>query len=118
MFMYEQKADGWGEEFNGRIMLHVRKEDILPEDIYILADLYDGKCRDIDVFRGREPDDYGFAYRGDYSDWKDLMTTESKESLSDGTFEMEGDLLPWMEYKDVNYMRIDAAQELPVNFEE
>lgn len=116
-FLYESKAEGWGEEFDGRILIHVRPEDNLPEDIFLLANLYDGECRGIDVFWGDEPDEYGFAFRGDYSDWRELLLSHSKRSLSDGTFDMEGDLRPWMEYKDANYMRIDVAQEIPTEFE-
>lgn len=115
-FTYEQKAEGWGVGFDGRILLHVRPEEMLRDDLYLLFDLYDGACRDISVHWGGEPD-HGFAYRGDYSDWKKLLQTTSKEALSDGTFEMEGDLRKWMEYKEANYMRIGCAQELPTEFE-
>jgi len=117
-FLYPEKADGWGLDFDGRILIHVRPEDKLDDHLYLKVNLEDGECKSIDTNWGEEPSDYGFAYRGDYSDWKSLLKSNSLEMLSDGTFDFEGDLKTWLSYKDTNYMRIEAAQELPTEFEE
>lgn len=114
---YGKKAKGWGVDFDGRILLHIKRDINFDKNIFVILDLIDGECSGIEVYQEEEPDDYGFAFRGKFTDWKILLLSNSKETLSDGTFEFEGDLETWLTYKDVNYMIAGLAQQLPTEFE-
>ena len=66
---YAEKGQGWGAEFNGDFVFHVRADDRLPDDHYFFIGLEDGTCTEARGVDDPDEVDAGFVYRGDYSDW-------------------------------------------------
>lgn len=115
-FSYPDKASGWGVDFDGRLLLHIERDEKFNKNIYLLIDIYDGELRKITP-SWDEPKEYGFAYRGSYSDWKKLILSNSTESLRDGTFKLEGDLEIFLKYKDMNHLMVKSVQRINTEFE-
>lgn len=116
---YAEKGQGWGVDFNGDFVFHVRADDRLPDDRYFFIGLEDGECteaREID-----DPDDVdaGFVYRGDYADWVALNQGEVGpiDGMMSGTFDIEGDMQKVLQYSQAAVVMTEAAGEVDTEFE-
>src|SRR6056297_1534912 len=116
---YQESSEGWGVEFNGNFIFHLEADDRLPEEQYFFIGLEDG-----DVFDCREIDDpanhdYGFIYRGDYSDWVRLTEGEvgAIDGLMSGVFELDGDMQKVLQYSDAAVAMVETASTIDTDYE-
>ena len=85
---YAAKGQGWGAEFDGDFVFHIRADDRLPEDRYFFIGLEDGICTEAREIDDPDEVDAGFVYRGDYSDWVALNQGDIMPSM--------GPMSPWL----------------------
>ena len=111
---YQEASDGWGVEFDGDFVFHLRADDRLPEDRYFFVGLEDGDvydCREIE-----DPDevDHGFVYAGDYSDWVRMIRGDvgAIDGLMSGTFDVQGDMQRVLQYSDAAAAMVDVSNQL------
>ncbi|MFC7157391.1 SCP2 sterol-binding domain-containing protein [Halomarina halobia] len=111
---YRETSRGWGVDFNGNFVFHLRADDRLPEDRYFFVGLEDGDtfgCRAVD---DPEETDYGFVYRGDYRDWVRMTQGEigAIDGLMSGTFDIDGDMQKVLQYSDAAARLVECSNEV------
>jgi len=116
---YQDASEGWGVDFDGDFIFHLVADDRLPEDRYFFIGLEDGDvydCREID---GPEEVDYGFIYRGDYSDWVDLTKGQvgAIDGMMSGVFELDGDMQKVLQYSDAAVAMVETASDIDTDYE-
>jgi len=116
---YQDASEGWGVDFDGDFIFHLVADDRLPEDRHFFIGLEDGDvydCREID---GPEEVDYGFIYRGDYSDWVDLTKGQvgAIDGMMSGVFELDGDMQKVLQYSDAAVAMVETASDIDTDYE-
>lgn len=108
---YGRAAEGWGVDFNGDLLFHLRSDERLPEDRYYFAELVDGKVRNSRPVDDPEAIDYGFALRADYTDWVRLVDGEIEPVACIMTciFDVDGDVRQMLEYSDAVTRLVEIA---------
>jgi len=114
--IYQTKAKDWGEDFNGSILLHAKKDENMCKDIHIRLNLERGHCVGVELGDDARNSENGFVYRGDYTDWRELISNQSKQMLRDGTFEVEGDIETFVEFAHAHFRLASIAQQIPTKF--
>lgn len=117
---YAEAGEGWGIGFNGDFIFEIGPDDVYDgEPIYLFVGLEDGECTE--AYRTDDPDaeDWGFAYRGTYSDWKGLIQGEvgAIDGLMDGKFELDGDMQKVLQYSQAAMVMTDNAGNVETEFE-
>lgn len=117
---YSEAGEGWGVGFNGDFVFEIQPDDVYDgEPIYLFVSVQDGSC--LDAYRTEDPDDedWGFAFRGGYADWKELIRGEVDpvEGMMDGTFELDGDMQKVLQYSQAAVVMTEAAGEVDTEFE-
>jgi putative sterol carrier protein len=86
---------------------------------YLFVSVEDGSC--LEVYETDDPDgeDWGFAFRGGYSDWKRLTRGEVDpvEGMMDGTFDLDGDMQKVLQYSQAAVVMTEAAGDVDTEFE-
>lgn len=114
------KMDDWGVDFNGDLLLHAKPDEVYDgDDIYVFLEMENEVCKDISILENEEDREYGFAYRGTYSQWKNLLTNDSAdlEPLLDGSFSLDGGLDLFRNFRWGLFEIAKSAQQIEVEFE-
>lgn len=111
---YAETSEGWGVDFDGDFVFHLRADDRLPEDRYYFVGLEDGDvydCREIDDL---DAVDYGFVYAGDYADWVAMIEGDigAIDGLMSGTFDVDGDMQKVLQYSDAAAAMVNVSNKL------
>lgn len=111
---YAEAADGWGVEFDGDMLFHLRADDRLPEDRYYYVELEDecvADAREVD-----DPDavDFGFALRADYTDWVRVVDGEvdPAASIMSCLFDVDGDMQRLLQYSEAATRLVEIAADI------
>jgi putative sterol carrier protein len=117
---YTEAGEGWGLGFNGSFLFHIRPDASYDgDDVYLYVDLEDGEC--LDARQVTDPDnvDWGFAYRGDYEDWKSLIHGElgAIDGMMDGRFDLDGDMQKVLQYSNAAIVMTENAGKVDTEFE-
>ncbi len=117
---YAEAGQGWGEGFNGDFLFEIQPDDVYDGDpVYLFVGLEDGECTE--AYRTDDPDgeDWGFAYRGTYGDWKQLIRGEigAIDGLMDGKFDLDGDMQKVLQYSEAAVVMTENAGDVPTDFE-
>jgi putative sterol carrier protein len=115
---YAEAATGWGVEFDGDFVFHLRADDALPEDRYFLLGLEDGRCTAVREIGDPDGVEYGFLMRGAYGDWKRLNEGEigAIDGLLSGRFDIEGDMQKVMQYSEAAAAMTEASREVETEY--
>lgn len=117
---YAEAGEGWGIGFNGDFLFEIRPDDTYDgEPIALFVGLEDGECTEAYRTDDAEGEDWGFAFRGDYSDWKSLVHGEvgAVEGMMDGQFDLDGDMQKVLQYSDAAVVMTDNAAAVETAFE-
>lgn len=117
---YADAGGGWGTDFDGSFLFVIRPDDAYDGDtVYLYVDLVDGECTEAREVESEDAVEYGFAYRGDYGDWKALVHGEvgAVEGLMDGTFDLDGDMQKVLQYSDAAVVMTENAAAVDTEFE-
>lgn len=116
---YQETSEGWGVEFNGNFIFHLEADDRLPEDRYFFIGLEDGDAFDCHEVDDPEDTDYGFIYRGSYSDWVRLTEGEvgAIDGLMSGVFELDGDMQKVLQYSDAAVNMVETASQIETDYQ-
>ena len=117
---YSEAGAGWGEGFNGSFLFDIQPDDAYDGDpVYLYVDLEDGECTDARRVAGPGEVDWGFAYRGSYSDWKKLIHGEigAIDGMMGGQFELDGDMQKVLQYSDAAVVMTENAGKVDTEFE-
>lgn len=117
---YGEAGAGWGVGFNGDFLFHIRPDETYDgADLYFFVGLEDGVCTD--AMRTDDPDgvDWGFAFRGAYGTWKQLLRGElgAIDGLMSGAFELDGDMQRTLQYSDAAVVMTEEAAAIDTAFE-
>jgi putative sterol carrier protein len=117
---YSEAGEGWGIGFNGDFIFEIQPDDTYDGDsLYLFVGVEDGSCHD--AYQTDDPDDedWGFAFRGGYADWKRLIQGEVDpvEGMMDGTFDLDGDMQKVLQYSQAAVVMTEAAGEVDTEFE-
>lgn len=117
---YSHAGEGWGVGFNGNFLFEMRPGDAYDgESVYLFLELKDGACLDASVTNEPESEDWGFAFRGDYEDWKSLSAGELDpvEGMMNGTFDLDGDMQKVMQFSQAAIVMTETAGEIDTDYE-
>lgn len=117
---YSHAGEGWGVGFNGDFLFEIQPDGEYDGDpVYFYLELQDGACHDAYVTDDPESEDWGFAFRGTYTNWKKLTAGEVDpvEGMMDGTFELDGDMQKVMQYSQAAIVMTENAGEIDTEFE-
>lgn len=117
---YSEAGEGWGIGFNGDFIFEIQPDDVYDGDpVYLYLELEDGTCHDAYVTEDPDGEDWGFAFRGAYSNWKKLTDGEIDpvEGMMDGTFDLDGDMQKVMQYSQAAIVMTEAAGDIDTEFE-
>jgi len=115
---YAEKGQGWGTEFNGDFVFHIRADDRLPEDHYFFIGLDDGTCTEAREIDDPDEVDAGFVYRGDYADWVALNQGDIGpiDGMMSGVFDIEGDMQKVLQYSEAAVVMSETGRELDTDY--
>lgn len=117
---YSEAGEGWGIGFNGSFLFEIRPDETYDGDsIYLFVDVQDGECLDAYQTEDPESEDWGFAYRGDYGDWKQLIQGDlgAIDGLMDGRFDLDGDMQKVLQYSQAAIVMTENAGDVDTEFE-
>ena len=116
---YAEKGQGWGAEFNGDFVFHIRADDRLPDDHYFFIGLEDGTCTEARRIDDPDEVDAGFVYRGDYSDWVALNRGDVGpiDGMMSGVFDIEGDMQKVLRYSEAAVAMSETGRELDTDYQ-
>jgi putative sterol carrier protein len=117
---YAEAGAGWGDGFNGSFLFDIQPGDTYDGDpVYLYVDLEDGECTEARQVTDPGEVDWGFAYRGDYSDWKALIHGEigAIDGMMGGQFELDGDMQKVLQYSDAAVVMTENAAKIDTKFE-
>jgi len=117
---YTEAGAGWGTDFDGSFLFVIRPDDTYDGDtVFLYVDLVDGECTEARAVDSEDAVEYGFAYRGDYADWKALIRGEvgAVEGMMDGTFDLDGDMQKVLQYSDAAVAMTENAAAVDTDFE-
>lgn len=113
-------ASGWGVDFDGDLVFEMLPDDTYDGDpIYFYLALRDGACLETDVLDDANAVAHGFTLRGDYGDWKRLLSGEYDivQAVMDGVFDIDGSTLTAMRYQEVFVEMCAAATRIDTEFQ-
>jgi putative sterol carrier protein len=116
---YSEAGSGWGEGFDGSFLFHIRPDAAYDgDDVYLYVDLQDGECLEAYEVESEDDVEWGFAYRGDYSDWKELVEGDlgAIDGLMGGQFELDGDMQKVLQYSEAAVVMTENAAEVDTEF--
>ena len=116
---YAEKGQGWGAEFNGDFVFHVRADDRLPDDHYFFIGLEGGTCTEARGIDDPDEVDAGFVYRGDYADWVALNQGDIGpiDGMMSGVFDIEGDMQKVLQYSEAAVAMSETGRELDTDYQ-
>jgi len=117
---YAAAAEGWGVGFDGDFVFEIRPDEVYHGDpVCFHVCLEDGECLAVAMKRGVRSSEYGFAIRGEYSDWKRVLRGElsARSVATGGTFDVEGSKLKVLQYADAATEMIETATRVETTFE-
>lgn len=117
---YAEAGQGWGQGFNGSFLFVVEPDDVYDgEPVYEYVELEDGECLSARVVDDPDAVDWGFAYRGGYSDWKAMIQGDVGpiEGLMDGRFDLDGDMQKVLQYSEAAMVMTENAANVDTEFE-
>jgi putative sterol carrier protein len=117
---YSEAGEGWGAGFNGDFLFVVEPDDAYGgEEVYFFLGLEDGDCTD--AYEVADPDDeeYGFVFRGPYTNWKRLFEGElgPVDGMMSGEFEIEGDMQKVLQYSEAAVEMTETGRGIDTEFE-
>jgi putative sterol carrier protein len=116
---YSEAGSGWGDGFNGDFLFVVEPDDAYdgPEKYFFLS-LVDGDCNE--GYETDTPDDeeYGFVFRGPYSNWKKLFEGDlgPVDGMMSGEFEIEGDMQKVLQYSQAAVVMTETGRDIDTEF--
>ncbi|PSP44794.1 sterol carrier protein [Halobacteriales archaeon QH_10_70_21] len=115
----EADAD-WGVGFDGDFLFVVEPDDAYDgEPVSFFLGLEDGDCTA--AYEVSDPDDeeYGFVFRGPYTDWKRLFEGElgPVDGMMSGEFDIEGDMQKMLQYSEAAVEMTETGRGIDTEFE-
>jgi putative sterol carrier protein len=117
---YARAGEGWGVGFNGDFIFAIEPDDTYPGDpLYFFVGLQDGTCTEAYPVEDPESEEYGFVFRGDYTDWKALFQGELGpiDGMMSGKFDVEGDMQKVLQYSEAAVVMTENANGIDTEFE-
>jgi putative sterol carrier protein len=117
---YSEAGEGWGTDFNGSFLFDIQPDDAYDGDpLKFYIDLEDGTCHEAIQIDDEDAYDWGFAYRGPYSNWKGLINGEigAIDGMMSGQFDLDGDMQIVLQYSDAATVMTENAAEIDTEFE-
>jgi putative sterol carrier protein len=117
---FAQGADGWGVGFNGDFLFEIQPDDTYSGDpLRFAVELEDSECTSVAKIDHPREADHGFALRGTYTDWKQLIRGELGvvDAIMGGGFDVEGSKLKLMQYQDAAVAMAETAAAVDTDFE-
>ncbi|MCT9097324.1 SCP2 sterol-binding domain-containing protein [Haloarchaeobius sp. HME9146] len=117
---YSEVGAGWGVGFNGSFLFVIEPDTLYDgEPVILYVDLEDGECTEAKQVDSEDDVDWGFAFRGSYSDWKELVhgDLDAIEGMMGGRFDLDGDMQKVLQYSNAAVVMTENASEIDTEFE-
>lgn len=117
---YAEAADGWGVGFDGDFVLDIEPDDTYDgEPLYLYLELRDGECLQTAVLDDPDEVAHGYALKGSYGDWKQIIQGEVDivSSVMDGTLNVDGSKMQAMRYQKALVEMGETAARVETEFQ-
>jgi putative sterol carrier protein len=115
---YRNAAAKWGAGFNGNLLFAFEADAALPKPLYLLLKLQAGRCDAAEFVPGPSHPEAGFALRGPFSLWKEILErkTLAATAILTGKLRVEGDKLALLRHAGANRALIHCTASVPTEF--
>ena len=115
---YRNAAAKWGAGFNGNLLLAFEADAGLQKPLYLFLKLQSGRCDAAGFVPGPSHPEAGFALRGPFSLWKDILErkTLAATAILTGKLRVEGDKLTLLRHAGANRALIHCTASVPTEF--
>ena len=115
---YRNAASKWGVGFNGNLLFAFEADAALVEPLYLLLKLQAGRCDAAEFVPGPSHAEAGFALRGPFSLWRDILErkTLAATAILTGKLRVEGDMLTLLKHGGANRALIHCTASVPTEF--
>lgn len=117
---YREAASGWGVDFEGDFVLHVRPDEVYDGgSITFFLELEDGEVHSSRVVDSPEAVEHGFSISGPYSEWKRLIKGEVNivDGVMNGSFDAGGSKLTALKFQAALVEMGETATRVDTDFE-
>ncbi len=115
---YRNAAAKWGAGFNGNLLFAFEADAALGRALYLFLKLHAGRCDAADFVAGPSHPEAGFALRGPFSLWRDILErkTLAATAILTGKLRIEGEMLTLLRHAGANRALIHCAASIPTEF--
>ena len=115
---YRNAANGWGEAFNGNLLLAFEADGGLATGTALLLRLKGGGCQGAEFTADLRHPDAGFALRAPFTLWKDILErrTLAATAILTGRLKVEGDKMTLLKYTAAHRAIVGCAGALETAF--
>jgi putative sterol carrier protein len=112
---YRNAAAGWGKDGNGNILLAFEADAALPEGLFLLLRLREGRSLGVEFVPGPSHPDASFALRGPFSLWRDVLErrTLAATAILTGRIRVEGDKLALLKHTSAHRALVHCVASVP-----
>ncbi len=116
---YRNAAARWGVGFNGNLLLAFEADDRTPHARHLLLRLAGGACGAVEWIDGPGHEDAGFALRGPFSLWRDVLErrTQAATAIFTGRMRVEGDTMTLLRFTPAHRALVHCVASLDTAFE-
>lgn len=86
--------------------------------VFTYLGLHDGGCPEVDILTSLDEREYGFVIKGDYEQWKALVSGEANviSQIMGGDMEVDGDMQKILQYSDAAVVMTETSAETESRF--
>ena len=117
---YDAASEGWGVGFDGDFLFVVEPDGTYDgEAVYFFLGLEDGDCTAAYEVSDPDNEEYGFVFRGPYTNWRRLFEGElgPVDGMMSGEFEIEGDMQKVLQYSEAAVEMTETGRGIDTEFE-
>lgn len=116
---YRNAGAAWGKEFNGNILLAIEADKALARPLSLLIRLGEGTCRGAEFSGDLRHPDAGFALRGPYSLWRDILErkTLAATAILTGRIKVEGEKMTLLKHTAAHRAMVACCASIDTDWE-
>lgn len=115
---YRNAAAGWGDGFNGNVLLVFDADAALPDTHALLVELSKGACLGAAFVSASADPRAGFGLRAPFSVWRDVLSrkTLAATAILTGRMKIDGDKMTLLKHTAAHRALISCAAAIDTDF--
>ncbi|HEX6852504.1 MAG TPA: SCP2 sterol-binding domain-containing protein [Candidatus Polarisedimenticolaceae bacterium] len=116
---YRNAAAGWGDGYNGNVMLVIEPDAKLANGLNLLIRLSRGTCHGAEFTGDAHHPEAGFALRAPFSLWKDILERKSMAATAilTGKMKVDGDKMTLLRHTAAHRAMVSCCSAIDTDFD-